>query len=422
MIRNIKGALPRVNALAVAATLIVAALVPVLSAQQTSALGLLDRSLQVTSTNPSDDALAPDGSTYTFGSGGGQVPAGDPRNGTKVGHTYEFNSQTATAISSITIQFCDNAFGYISTCTLPGGFSGAAATTFAVSGGTGGGAWTGTWNAGTKTVTLTGTAVTPGVGGNVSVKLTATESVYFVNPNKQYMTDSTWGTYFAHIKTFSDAGATTMLDEGTVTNSVTNSIKIMTRVQEVLKFSVGTTATDPDDSCLPLSGGGTTLQLGDPVNAALDATTAYAAHSFFRLSTNASSGVGVYYSGDTLKSSSHTLGSITASAGAPYSTASQEQFGLALDSDESVGGFGHNLTELVAEADYDTGNGTIDGTGTQAEFAFDTASVGTPVPLAVADDVVSCETGAVRYVANIANDTPAGIYQTKINYLVAPSY
>jgi hypothetical protein len=47
------------------------------------------------------------------------------------------------------------------------------------------------------------------------------------------------------------------------------------------------------------------------------------------------------------------------------------------------------------------------------------------VPAVVAQestDVIRCATSKVRYVANIAADTPAGVYTTKINYLAAPQY
>jgi hypothetical protein len=47
------------------------------------------------------------------------------------------------------------------------------------------------------------------------------------------------------------------------------------------------------------------------------------------------------------------------------------------------------------------------------------------IPTPIADEgnqVVDCVTGKMRYVANIAATTPAGIYTTKINYIAAPQY
>ena len=56
-------------------------------------------------------------------------------------------------------------------------------------------------------------------------------------------------------------------------------------------------------------------------------------------------------------------------------------------------------------------------------FAFDTNSNLIPVDLASEDSqVVDCVTGKMRYIANIAATTPAGIYATKVNYIAAPQY
>lgn len=83
---------------------------------------------------------------------------------------------------------------------------------------------------------------------------------------------------------------------------------------------------------------------------------------------------------------------------------------------------------------YDGGTGGINGADTAAldggsadgvttKFTFDPNSNTVPAPLATEDDqVVDCVTGKVRYIANIAATTPAGIYTTKINYVAAPQY
>lgn len=95
------------------------------------------------------------------------------------------------------------------------------------------------------------------------------------------------------------------------------------------------------------------------------------------------------------------------------------------------------LAPLVPLANYGGGSGTINtdslatlGTNdelstndTAAAFAFDTMS--DTVPRAIATEssqVVDCVTAKMRYVANIAATTPAGIYTTKINYIAAPQY
>jgi hypothetical protein len=71
---------------------------------------------------------------------------------------------------------------------------------------------------------------------------------------------------------------------------------------------------------------------------------------------------------------------------------------------------------------YGNGSGTITNGGT-AKFAFDTLSDTVPTPIASENaQVVDCVTAKMRYIANIAATTPAGIYTTKINYIAAPQY
>lgn len=98
------------------------------------------------------------------------------------------------------------------------------------------------------------------------------------------------------------------------------------------------------------------------------------------------------------------------------------------------------LDPLVPKDHYGGGSGKINGTdssstlGTNNEinssvtdqnaaFAFDPLSDTVPVAIASEpDQVVDCVTAKMRYVANIAATTPAGIYTTKINYIAAPQY
>lgn len=83
------------------------------------------------------------------------------------------------------------------------------------------------------------------------------------------------------------------------------------------------------------------------------------------------------------------------------------------------------LYPLEAGAQYDGGAGNVNSEyGTvDAQFAFDETSNTIPVPIATENNqVVDCVTGKMRYIANIAATTPAGIYTTKINYIAAPQY
>jgi hypothetical protein len=84
------------------------------------------------------------------------------------------------------------------------------------------------------------------------------------------------------------------------------------------------------------------------------------------------------------------------------------------------------LDPLVPNTNYSKGAGPILGNGsdpTEAKFAFDPMSDTVPAPIATeGNQVVDCVTGKMRYIANIAATTPAGIYTTKVNYIAAPQY
>jgi hypothetical protein len=212
----------------------------------------------------------------------------------------------------------------------------------------------------------------------------------------------------------------------------------------------------------------------------------YATHSYWRLSSNSSAGATVYYSGHTLSNTSGDeiapIGTVAkASAigaeqfglaldtkalsgstgvanldsgtyGVDYSTAgtyehgADDPGGVAPQVDNSV------LTDQGADlvtpdysalnksyhtpkldplvptdgtngtTDYGHGSGTITSGGS-AKFAFDPMSDTVPAPIATeGSQVVDCVTGKMRYIANIAATTPAGIYTTKVNYIAAPQY
>jgi hypothetical protein len=87
------------------------------------------------------------------------------------------------------------------------------------------------------------------------------------------------------------------------------------------------------------------------------------------------------------------------------------------------------LAPLAPEANYGGGAGVVNNNYNSTSdpistsFAFDESSNTIPVALASQNSqVVDCVTGKVRYVANIAATTPAGIYTTKVNYIASPQY
>ena len=189
---------------------------------------------------------------------------------------------------------------------------------------------------------------------------------------------------------------------------------------------------------------------------ALSTAAAHTVDSYWRLSSNSSGGATVYYTGHTLTNTENDQ-IIPMNDTTPNGTASvpgTEQFGLGIAQDDTASHF------------YVSGD-TYGTAGTSGDFAdfVDKGSLGTPgnpdpayahlpqlYPLtpstnyknaaaatpkyafnANADtyaqqiatestDVVNCVTAKMRYIANIAATTPAGIYTTKVNYVASPQY
>jgi len=150
----------------------------------------------------------------------------------------------------------------------------------------------------------------------------------------------------------------------------------------------------------------------------LSSTQAYTGYSYFRVSTNAINGTKIYYSGDTLKSGSNTINSVGESAGGTSSTAGTSQFGLAIDTTDSANYSFTSLAPVSSPNNYGLGNGTL----ASAKFQYNTSSVTTPIAIATTNNVITCDTGSVQYVANIATNTPPGIYTTAVNYIAVPTY
>jgi hypothetical protein len=216
------------------------------------------------------------------------------------------------------------------------------------------------------------------------------------------------------------------------------------------------------------------LKLGDQTaESSLRTDSTFSTHSYWRLSSNSSAGATVYYSGHTL---TNTVGDEIKAIGPTKALPihGSEQFGLALDNTDlrnvatDTSGLKASYTQeatyengndnynqaspttgpitrgvhpstvtdvngnaswhdptlypLQPTANYDQGTGAINASPT-AQFAFVRTSDTIPEPLASENNqVVDCVTGKMRYIANIAATTPAGIYTTKVNYIAAPQY
>ncbi len=359
------------------------------------------------------------------------VAPGAGGNGAKARHTYDFTFGTSGAtVGSFLVQYCTTPL-LGTTCTAPTGMDAATVVTAPTVTGFGGTApaldTTTTANTGGYFTTVpcsgSGTfrancillkrAAPSAITGQAVIQLsfgTGAGTDWIKNP-------TALGSFYVRLTAFSDIAYTTIVDEAAVAGSVNTNIDITAKVQEKLNFSVATGWVAPTAACTALSGTGAVV-LGDPVNGVLDLATAYDAHTYFRLNTNASGGTLVLYSGDTLETSGGTNSITSIGTTATASVPGTSQFGLGLDSGDA----NHSFTNLTATSPYNQANGLL--TAGTTKFAHSAASVTTPVQMASAASgtTVSCDTGSVRYLGNIATTTKAGIYRTTIAYIAVPTF
>lgn len=145
-------------------------------------------------------------------------------------------------------------------------------------------------------------------------------------------------------------------------------------------------------------------------------------------------GYKVNYTTETKAGKVYEYGADDAAAGlAAFNNASPSGTGVDASflTDASANASYHypQLYPLVPTTNYSEGAGTVNlnyNSGSDpitTKFAFDEGSQTIPVAIATEDQqVVDCVTAKMRYVANIAATTPAGIYTTKVNYIAAPQY
>ncbi len=203
----------------------------------------------------------------------------------------------------------------------------------------------------------------------------------------------------------SSAGATVYYSGNTLTNTVEDDID-----------AIGATAVGPiagsEQFGLALANG--TLANNLPIN--LDFGAGVAVHSV-DYNAERDSDDGVYENG----ADNEANGLLGGSPGIDASVTDDDISNLDINPSWHT----PRLYPLVPGEQYDSGAGNVNASyGTvNTKFAFNTNSQTIPVEIASQDDqVVNCVTGKMRYIANIAATTPAGIYTTKINYIAAPQY
>lgn len=276
----------------------------------------------------------------------------------------------------------------------------------------------------------TGSGVTFPGAPEITIEYGGGTSDYIKNPTPDNYS------FYARILIFDDTGYSTLGDYGGLAAATAQQVDILAKVQEILNFSVGVVPTPRVGvACTPFSDANPTLELGDS-NSVLSTLQAYVKNSYFRVNTNTVNGTKVFYSGRTLESGIADINPMPINTTpnpdeGTQSIPGSEQFGLAMDQDDTdpdgLGGQGggenegYSFTDMTKSPPYHEGHGTITNLGT-AKFVFETASVTSPREIASSASGIACDTGSIRYIANVSTSTPAGIYRTTLTFIATGTY
>jgi hypothetical protein len=245
------------------------------------------------------------------------------------------------------------------------------------------------------------TGMQPGVSTVNTLKMGDPASEYSLSTTVSYSTHSYW-----RLSSNSSAGATVYYSGNTLSNTVNDKIKAIGAVKAAPTVGAEQFGLAID--------GSTAAPTGTPI-------TGY--------QTN--------YKTENLTTKPYEYGADDAAAGLvalnPVSGTGSTGTGVDASTITQTGAnaswHAPQLYPLQAATNYSDGAGTNNtnyASGSDpinTKYAFDETSQQIPVPLATeSSQVVDCVTAKMRYIANIAATTPAGIYTTKINYIAAPQY
>ncbi|HSX47975.1 MAG TPA: hypothetical protein VLF41_00490 [Candidatus Nanoarchaeia archaeon] len=326
--------------------------------------------------------------------------------GQGVTYTAVFNlASMSTPVKSVKIEVCDVADPSQS-CVNPTGFAITSASNLA-SQPTGLGSATG-W---------TGASTT---SNPYAFKAThATNATNPTNPvtivfNSVTNPTTTNQAFYLRIHTFSDSAYTTEIDKGVVAVSTANQLTLHAYVPETLTFCIYQAAS-ASPAC-PSNITSNTVDFGT-----LSVNTVKTGNSFVECSSNATNGYQITYSGATLTQGIRTIAAAGSTAVA--SSPGSEQFGFnAVANTTPAIGANPTGTAPIGRAISAADGGQY---ATPDSFAFDTASVTTPVAFADSGNPATPTNKTIwtlSWIANIAGITAAGDYTTTITFVATANF
>lgn len=242
---------------------------------------------------------------------------------------------------------------------------------------------------GTQNRVFTLTAPTDGIG---TAAIAASDKLIISYDNTNAANATTANNY---VVTIAVAGSTTENGSFAIPIITNDQVVVSTTIDPYITFNLTTNSVT-----LTKSGGGNPDSSHTGYNqGAANTLEAY---------TNAASGYGITYYGDTLK---YNGNSIAAMATKTTSTTNTEQFGINLkqNTTPSTGANKSGSGSGTAASDYDTAD----------QFRY---IVNTTTPLASAGVATLSNIFTVTYIVNVGQTTPAGAYSTTITYICTGNF
>ncbi len=324
---------------------------------------------------------------------------------TSVENAFSFSLGTAGEVESIEFEYCEEAIP-LATCTAPTGLDVSAATYTSQSGWDGATAFamdlTGANDciAAANKACVTRTDTTSETADNVAITIDG-----ITNPTASE-------TVFVRIYTYLDGDwdPADLVDAGTVAFATVNQLTLTAKVAETLDFCVGDTDADSANDCTDITG--TTVDLGILDTSTVNESSVDGAvgdqNGYVMIRSNASNGVDVDYSGNTLTSGANT---IPANGSESALSAGTAGWGMDVTSLDTSNGSTANLT-MDGNFD-DATNGTVYW-GSTGPTVFDDLMDSSTV---VDDEMVILDFEATAGIA-----TPTGVYTTTIMFVGTPNY
>lgn len=364
--------------------LLAAMVLPVVFASTVSAEELTDRSIEMSTSEPS---------------------------ATGVEYKINFQHVTSAEITSVVIDFCENSPLIGTACDQPTDFSVASAAFEAGdSSNIGIGTWTPTALNSDRTLLLTTTD--PEDWGGIPVVLAVSG---IINP-------STEGTFYARILTYEteqvahnaedvgDGGTPT--DSGAVALSTAQVIDVTARVNESITFCVSGTAPGPSCGTVTTP----SLTLGDPEQG-LQTNAVSEAAAFFQLSTNAAGSTVVKLRNGAasggLNSGTNSIAPIDHATVAQLLDTGDVGFGVRLPATTVATGGGSSITGASPYASSTTNTFNMRADEVSSTYGDQIASAAGPT---------SNATVTLTFGAQAGNLTPAGIYTAAIVLIATSTY